>query len=192
MTDRAPWYRWAVLAYDRGYRVLHGLNRPEAQAGPVLLVERRRLPRALRLADGTRLRPGAPIGVLHLDNARVLELHGDGRRPGAIGFELRRLVVASLRRVASHAIAGGPLAPLEAYSATTLFHRRLPSLGFGPALGDRPVGSGLVGGYQRALLRALHPSGAARARGTRGEARRLWISRERLVARYRRDSAVRR
>src|SRR5207245_1068250 len=25
-----PWYRWAVILYDRAYRVVHGLDRPPA------------------------------------------------------------------------------------------------------------------------------------------------------------------
>ena len=177
-----PWYRWVVTAYDRSYRLLHGLDRPEAQVGPVLRVERRRLRRALRLADGTRLRRGAPIGVLHLNNARVLDLHRDGRGPGAIGFEFRRLFLSSLHALARQAAAGGPLAGLQAYSATTLFHRRLAMLGFSPASDPRSIWWSLVGRYERLLLDSLHPAGAARAR--RAEARRLWIARERLLARY--------
>jgi len=185
MIEGAPWYRWAVTAYDRGYRLLHRLDRPGAQTGPVLRVERRRVWRPLRLADGTWLRRGAPIGVLHLNNARALALHGDGRGPGAIGFEFRRLVLISLHSIAAQAADGGPLASLQAYSATTLFHRRLPMLGFASALGDRAIWSPLVSGYERALLRSLHPASAARVRGDiRGEAHRLWMSRERLLTMY--------
>jgi hypothetical protein len=179
------WFRWAVAVYDRGYRLLHGLDRPEAQAGPLLRVERRHLWRARRLANGTVLRRGAPVGVLHLNPARALALHAHGLSPRAIGFEGRRLFLASLRVIAARAADGGPLAPLEAYSATTLFHRRLPTLGFCPAVGARPICRRVVTGYERALLGALHPAGAARLRGmARGEARQLWLSRAQLLSRY--------
>src|SRR5213593_3045214 len=50
-----PWYRWAVVLYDRAYRVVHGLDRPPAQVGPALCVEVRRGRRARRLPDGTRI-----------------------------------------------------------------------------------------------------------------------------------------
>src|SRR2546422_887245 len=56
-----PWYRWAVLLYDRAYRAVHGLDRPPAQVGPALCVEVRRSRRARRLPDG-RL-PARPHGL---------------------------------------------------------------------------------------------------------------------------------
>jgi hypothetical protein len=151
----------------------------------VVSVQRCRLWRSLRLADGTRLRRGAHIGVLHLDNVRTLALHGDGLGPGGIGFEFRRLFLTSLRALAARAADGGPLAQLQAYSVTTLFHQRLPILGFTPATGDRSICRHLVSLYERALLSSLHPAGLARLRrGARGEARRLCISRRDLLARF--------
>jgi hypothetical protein len=102
-----------------------------------------------------------------------------------IGFEFRRLVLTSLRALAARATDGGPLAPLQVYSVTTLFHHRLPILGFAPALGDRPICRHVVSLYERAQLSSLHPAGPARLRsGARGEARRLWISRQDLLARF--------
>jgi hypothetical protein len=185
LTTDTCWYRHAVIAYDWGYRLLHGLDRPVAGIGPLLRVERRRLRRELELVDGTRLRLGTPIGVLHLDNRRALALHGGGRHPCAIGFEFRRLFLTSLRSLGAQAVDRGPLAPLLAYSATTLFHRRLPLLGFAPAAGDRSIWRHLVTLYGRALLSSLHPTGVARLRrGTQREVRRLWISREALLARF--------
>ena len=112
----APWYHGAVALYDRGYRFLHGLDRPEAQAGPLLSVERRCMARVLRLADGTLLRQGDRVGVLHVNNARALALHTDGLGPAAVGFEFRRLFMASLRALAARAADGGPWASLTAYS----------------------------------------------------------------------------
>ena len=178
-------YRAAIALYDWSYRRLHGLDQPEAGIGPVLRVQQCRRWRALRLADGTLLCRGATFGVLHLDNVRVLALHGDGRDPGGIGFEFRRLVLTSLRALAARATDGGPLAHFQAYAVTTLFHRRLPILGFAPAPDDRPICRHIVSQYERALLSSLHPAGPARLRsGARDEARRLWISRQNLLARF--------
>lgn len=147
-------------------------------------MEWRRLRRPLRLADGTRLSRGVRVGVLHLDNVRAVALHGNGWAPSAIGFELRRLFLTSLRSVAAQAADGRPLAPLRAYSATTLFHYRLPMLGFAPATGDHPIWPHCVSLYERALLRSLHPGGAPGRRRVPREARRVWISRQALLARF--------
>lgn len=185
MPGSAPWYGPVVALYDWGYRLLHGLDRPAAQIGPILSVEWRRLPHTLRLADGTVLRRGAPIGVLHLNNLRAVALHGNGSGPSAIGFEFRRLFLASLRSLAAQAADGGPLAPLRAYSATTLFHYRLPMLGFAPLPDDRSIWRHCVSLYERALLRSLHPRGPdSLRRRTQREARQVWLSRETLLARF--------
>ncbi len=182
---RAPWYRSAIALYDRSYRRLYGLDQPTARIEPVLTVQRCRSWRALRLADGTLLGRGTTFGILHLDNTRALALHGAGLDPVMIGFEFRRLFLTSLRELAARATDGGPLGNFAAYSVTTLFHHRLPSLGFAPAPGDRPICGHLVSLYERALLSSLHPAGSARLRrGARGEARRLWISRQGLLTRF--------
>jgi YkoP-like protein len=151
----------------------------------VLRVQQGRLWRPLRLADGTVLRRGARIGVLHLNNELALALHGNGRDPEVIGFEFRRLVLSSLRALAIQAADGGPLARVQAYAVTTLFHHRLPLLGFAPAPGDPSLCRSLVSHYERALLSSLHPAGLARLRrGARGEARRLRIARQDVLARF--------
>jgi len=182
---RAPWYRAAIALYDWSYRRLNGLDQPTGRIEPVLKVQRRRAWRALRLADGTLLGRGATFGVLHLDNTRALALHGAGLDPVMIGFEFRRLFLSSLRTLAERVADGGPLTNFAAFSVTTLFHHRLPRLGFAPAPGDRPTCGRLVSLYERALLSSVHPAGSARLRrGARGEARRLWISRQDLLTRF--------
>ncbi len=50
---------------------------------------------------------------------------------------------------------------------------------------NAPAWPRLVAAYQRALLASLHPAGRVRLRGAAYQrARRLWISRENLLARY--------
>lgn len=182
-SPRRPRYRRLVVCYDRLYRVLHGLDRPATQVGPALRVAVRRLWRARRLPDGTALARGARIGVLHLNNERLAALHVDGLGPMAIGLELRRLLFASLRALAA-AVAAGPFADVRAFVATTIFHERLQRLGFVPEP-RAPAWARLHAAYQRALLASLHPAGALRLRRLAyQEARRVWLSREALLARY--------
>jgi len=168
-----PWYRWAVLLYDRAYRAVHGLDRPPAQVGPALCVEVRRSRRARRLPDGTRVALGDRIGVIHVNNARIAGVHVNGQPPLAIGLEFRRWFVASLHELAQLAADGGPLADVRAFSAITIFHRGLSRLGF-RAERNGIVWPGLTAAYQHALMASLHPAGPLRVwRATHARARRL-------------------
>jgi hypothetical protein len=177
-------YRWAVLLYDRAYRLVHGLDRPPAQVGPALSVEVRRSRRALTLPDGTPIASGERVGVLHLNNARIAAVHVNGRSPVAIGLEFRRWLLDSLRELAQLAAAGGPLADVRAFSAITTFHRGLARLGFRPER-DTIVWPGLTAAYQRTLMASLRPVGPLRFRpATHVRARRLWLTREELLSRY--------
>ena len=179
-----PWYRWAVVLYDRAYRVVHGLDRPPAQVGPALCVEVRRGRRARRLPDGTRIASGDRVGVIHLNNARLTAVHVNGQPPLAIGLEFRRWFLASLRELAQLAADGGPLADVRAFCAITIFHRGLARLGFHPER-DGIVWPGLTAAYQRALMASLHPAGPLRPRRViSAGARRLWMTREELLSRY--------
>lgn len=183
-TAGRPAYRWAVALYDRAYCWLHRLDRPESEAGPALRVEIRRCHRARILPDGTRLHPGDRVAILHLDNARITALHLRGRSPLAVGLEFRRHLVASLRRLAALAADGQRLGEVRAFTATTIFHTGLARLGFSVEP-RRPAWSRLVAAYQRALLASIHPAGGHRpGRITSHRARRLWLSRQALLARY--------
>src|SRR5439155_22539492 len=112
-----PWYRWAVMLYDRAYRAVHGLDRPPAQVGPALCVEIRRSRRARRLPDGTRVAGGDRIGVPHVNNARIAAVHVTGQPPLAIGLEFRRCLVSSIHELARPAAACAPRADVPACSA---------------------------------------------------------------------------
>lgn len=180
---RRPWYRWPIAACDRLYRLVHGLDRPGSQVGPAVRLEIRRCRRTIRLADGTPLEPGDRIGVIHLNNERVATLHDEGDSPRVVGVRFRRLFVTSLRELARRTEPGASLADVRAFAATTIFHRGLRRLGFEPARDGSRAGA-LAVLYQRALLAWLHPAGSTRlGAATYDQARRLWISRERLLAR---------
>lgn len=178
-----PLYRWAVVFYDRAYRWVHGLDRATAEIGSAFRLEIRRSRRARELLDGTRIRRGDRIGILHLNNERIAALHGNGLSPLAVGLEFRRQLVASLQTLAALA-ESGPLTDVQAFAATTIFHQGLARLGFEQEP-HGPAWPRLVAAYQRALLASVHPAGPLRLqRTTYHRARRLWISRSALGKRY--------
>ncbi|MBI2525458.1 MAG: hypothetical protein HYV93_05705 [Candidatus Rokubacteria bacterium] len=180
---RGGWIRWIVVGLDRGYRTLHALDAPAAQVGPALCLEVRRSRRTFSLADGTAVRRGDPVALLHLNNRRIVALHHEEGRQHPVGLVFRRRFVTSLEALATRAADGGDLAHLRAFAAMTVFFGGLQRLGFAEAAGDRLFWARCVAAYQRVLLAAFHPAGAARRRaGTRTRAHRLWISRERLLA----------
>ena len=182
-TPRLRYYR-AIAVYDRAYRLWYALDRPAAAVPPALRVEIRRSYRTVRLAAGLVICRGDRIGVLHLDNARLAALHGNGRPPIAIGLEFRRLFVASLDALAERARPGQRLAEVPAFMAITIFHHGLQRLGFEPEP-DGLTWPRLTAAYQRALLASRHPDGVVRLhRVASARAERLWISRDRLLARY--------
>ncbi|OGK82778.1 MAG: hypothetical protein A2X52_06430 [Candidatus Rokubacteria bacterium GWC2_70_16] len=179
---RGEWPRWIIARLDQGYRALHALDAPAAQVGPALCVEVHRSRRTLSLADGTAVRRGDPVAILHLNNRRIAALHHEEGGQRAVGLLFRRRFVDSLEALAARARDGGDLAHLRAFAAVTVFGG-LERVGFAEAAGDRLCWARCVAAYQRGLLAALRPAGAARPRlGTFTRARRLWISRERLLA----------
>ena len=184
MDSSRHWYQGPIAVYDRFYRLGHGLDREEAAVPPVLRVEARRCRRRVRLPDGTGLRSGDRLGVLHLDNSAVATIHANGLSPLIIGFEFRRQFVASLETLAGLAQPGQRLAAIRAFLAITIFHEGLRRLGFDVDPGGLVL-PWLTSAYQRRLLALLHPRSAPRLHVLAGSrAERLWISRERLVALY--------
>jgi hypothetical protein len=176
-------YRWAVAIYDRVYQSVHHLDRPEAQVG-ALRVEICRMRRRFVLPDGTELSRGDRFANLHLNNAVVMRLHTDGLAPVEIGLAFRRELLASLRELARLTAPGQPLADVRAFAATTIFHRGLSRIGFRAERGGM-LWPWLVAFYQRALLTTLHPGGRNRlTRSTTHGARRVWMTREALLARF--------
>lgn len=179
-------YGWAVLVYDRVYRVLHRLGTPASVVGLAAYLEVRRCYRMVQLSGGMTVRRGDRIGVLHLNNDFVVALHQGGLPPPiAVGLEFRRHLVTALYDLARLASPEGRLNDVTAFSVTTIFfHQGFRRLGF-EAEACAPGWPRVVAAYQRALLASLHPAGPARVRGSRyRRALRLWISRETLLARY--------
>jgi hypothetical protein len=174
-----------LALYDRLYRFCRGLDGPASEVNPALRIEIRRARRPRRLCDGSVIKSGDRIGVLHLNNDCVTAFHSsDGLSAMAVGLEFKRLILTSLTHLAALAVPGGPLGDVSAFVATTIFHRGLARLGF-EIDRDGAIGPVIAGAYQRALLAWLHPSALThlrKAKYTRAE--RLWISGTRLRAVY--------
>lgn len=178
-----PFYRPVVLVYDRLYRLWHRLDGPLAWRASALCVQIRPLRRPASLADGTCLACGTLVGILHLDNARIVMLHTSGASPMSVGLALRREMLASLGALA-RAVGDGALGDVRAFAATTIFHEGLARLGFQPEPGA-PAWPSLVAAYQRALLASLHPVSRLRLRRKAyRQSRRLWLPREVLLSRF--------
>jgi hypothetical protein len=166
------------------YRLCHGLDRAQSDVPPALCVGIRRSRRALALSDAAEIRRGDCIGVLHMNNEQVVQLHVRPLTPMALGLELRRQLFASLETLAILSRPGGRFQDVVAFTAVTIFHHGLARGGF-EIEKDGVAFAALVGAYQRALLASLHPAGRSRLlRLASARSERLWISRDKLIALY--------
>lgn len=87
--------RLCLRAVDGLYHRWHRLQ----PVGPLLFVGHgRNSGLARHFADGTELRPGDALGILHFNNARIAAL--DAATPNAIGLGFARLLFESLRTLA--------------------------------------------------------------------------------------------
>ena len=179
--------RWPIIAWEGLFRVWLQVDPRVRHVEPVMFLQVSRATRDLALADGTRIRRGDQIGTIHLDNRRVLALSSRRGRDAAeqiraAGFRSRHAFLRSLAGLAAHAQDGGSLASLCAYQATSIHSSRLSRVGFVPAAGDRVTAASLVTAYQRALRSVLIEVAEVSTRSRVMPARRLWISRESLLA----------
>ncbi len=168
--------------YECAWNTWFGINRlgqetiltlgPAIHYGPDLI-----------LRDGTMIHPGAQVGELHLDRARVTHLHRTATQR-RLGFALRHELEETLQRLAQQVIAQPQYHPLEAFRSTTLFWKEATRLGFEVCEQDIGWHEVLVGWYQRLLLARDHPLGRHRLRGRRWKARTIWLSRRELLRRY--------
>ena len=169
--------RSCLRRVDALYRLRHGL-RP---VGPVLLIGRDRHDGpARRFPDGTEIGPGAPIGTLHFDNARIAAL--DAETPNAIGLSFTRLLLESLANLAELAGADGPYGDIAVFRGIG-WTRQGERLGF--------VSEPFPQGRRKRFLTVhigLLVWAFAPARGTaiaaRPEPRLIWLTREALLQHF--------
>ena len=175
-----------LRACDITYRRLHGLTGPAAEVGPILRVRITRYRgHPFAMADGTLIRPGDPIGELHLNNERTAALHDGGGGFRWVGLEARRAFHASLAALAERVGDAPRYGALKAFTATTIFYHGTERMGFQVRPLPRPLVSRVVAATQRCLLAHFHPLGRRRPGRRRfAEARQIWISRDELLRRY--------
>lgn len=115
----------------------------------------------LVLRDGTTIPAGTPVGELHLDRARVADLHRTMTRQ-AVGLAFRRELERSLQRLARMIVEQARYHQLKAFRCTTLFWRAATRLGFEVCARDIGWHQRFLGWYQRRLLVRDHPLGIRR------------------------------
>lgn len=135
----------------------------------------------LRLGDGTVLRSGDRIGLLHLDNEHVRTLAVDGWL--AEGW---REGLADLRALARWARTGPSADRPVAYTATTILVPLARRAGFEVHPRRRTAWARLEDWHYRSLMRRWNPRGAERLRRGHGRLRSsvVWLSASELQRRY--------
>lgn len=135
---------------------------------------------AVRLADGGRLRRGATMLELHLDNHRFAELSAAGVHPLRVVRVLREDLHAL-----SGLVASGALGPVAALHGVTLMAAGAPILGFEIRSLPRSLHRRLDRYFMAGLVLLYNPAGwssvehhAARRPGE------LWMSAGELRRRY--------
>lgn len=182
------------LLYDRIYGWVHGLEDLATEEGTYLRIQRARYRgRPVRLPDGTVLRRGHRVLLLHL-NSPALGLLGETlASPLHTGIAFRRIFRHCLEALAGRLAADPTLADVQAVGAFTTFWQGSERFGFAVS----PLRPGwwarVVGWYQRSLTRQY-----ARARTTwpprrwangPTEARTIWISAAALRRQFGRPEA---
>lgn len=176
--------------YDEAYRRLHRLKDVPVEGGVFFRLGRgRHRGRPVVLSDGVVVRPGDPLGILHLHNEALAVLHEGRPSSWVVGSALYQGFKATLRELARRAATDPDVARLVALYSETIFWNGLAHAGFDVRPFRSRLRATLVGTYQRALLGRVHPEGPARAarglaRGRYREPRAIWISRATLLARY--------
>ncbi|HEX6140471.1 MAG TPA: hypothetical protein VF013_08440 [Candidatus Limnocylindria bacterium] len=175
----APSFLDPVLAVvervDRGLRHI----RP-VQPGGILGLERRRHRGArVVLTDGTEVRRGDPVGVVHLDNALVAARGRSGWQTDSYGRSLADLAALA----AQHAALSAAERPV-AYTGVTLLAAFARRAGFEVRARSRSWRVRLDDWYLRSLL-ARWAGRERLARGHRPLAtREVWLSGTALLGRY--------
>lgn len=176
--------------YDEAYRRFHRLENLPVDGTVFFRLGRTRYRgRPFVLSDGTLVRPGDAVGVLHLHNEEMVALHRRHRSAWRVGLAFYHAFKATLRELTRRVAENPQDARLVAFYAETIFWSGGPRAGFDVRPFRSRLWAAVVGAYQRALLGRYHPLGPERAsqgreRGRYREARAIWISRAGLLARY--------
>jgi hypothetical protein len=185
--------RMLDFALRRFMRVEEYCRRPDC----VFRIALVRSPEEIRLADGTFVRRGDPVGDLHYWNEHMPAMP-EGKPALAWALAADRTVRQSLRELAEFVASDPRYRDVQAFTGEMggmpiRGARRLASAGGRYGFESRPVAPphGLTGRLRRwgenRLLRLLawaYNPGSLRRRGASPAHCRLWMSRESLLSRY--------
>lgn len=161
----------ALDALDRLYRRWHHLE----AVGPLFFVGKSQYQGIeRRFADGTALRPGDPLGLLHFNNARIATLGLESGRHGT-AWRFTRLLRESLDALSAYSVTSAGR-PIEVYQGTTWMQVHGLKVGF--TIEPLPDGwrSRLLRLHFRLLRAGFAPATFRRSAGP-PVPRRFWITR---------------
>lgn len=144
--------------------------------------------RARVFADQTGLRPGDPIGTLHVNNALIADLYQTDGASQRVAFAFSRLILASLEDLAAEAQVDSWLRKIPVYRGINWFRPRGKRIGFQvEALAEGPKAS-ILRLHFRLLLYAF--AGGDESWKTRPiKPHVFWLTRRQLIKHFGRDSS---
>lgn len=171
--------------YDRLYHQMFRLR----TVGPLLYVGCARYRGPARVfADQTELRPGEPVGTLHVNNTLIASLYetdGAGQR---VALAFSRLLLASLESLAAKAQTDPWLRDIPVYQGINWFRSRGKRIGFEVEALAGGLRAGLLRWHFRLLLYAF--AGGNESWKTRPiQPHLFWLTRRQLIKHFGREGS---
>lgn len=162
------------LAYDATYRVIFRLQ----PIDELLFINRAVYKGPEReFADGTRLRAGDPIGIIHFNNRFMSEVQARSGKRAA--FTFGAALVRSMLKVGQQLSSSPVLKDLKAISGITWFKAHGSRIGFESEALPPGRRKRFLRAHFRLLLRLLFPH-LAKRENHRLEPHQFWITRNQL------------
>lgn len=187
MATMASWFHVAPAFLDPVLALVERIDRrvrrlrPIRRGGLLWLESGRHRGEPITLGDGTRVEPGDPVGIIHFDNRRLVDLAVGGWLTE--GYAVAR---QDLRALASwHASRPGTARPV-AYTGVTQLAALTRRVGFELRERRPSLGARIEDWYLRSILVRWSPAGRARLEHGHGDlrAREAWMSGPELVRRF--------
>lgn len=195
-------WRWTIGMLDAALRARQGVYEFDGERLCILRLGIGRAARGVTLADGTRIEPGDPVGIIHFWNEHLIPFPPGGPTL-TWAAAMRRCFDRSFRSLARHVGADPSRQEVAAFRADLRLSRKasLCALGFlarrygfevipaeRSAIDLHGLGEDML---RWGLARAFNPR-ALRHHGWRSPRQELWISRRRLLGHGDRAVAPRR
>jgi hypothetical protein len=132
----------------------------------------------MRFSDGTELQPGAFIGTLHFNNARLGQIANPDRH--RTGFEFARLMRASLTLLAERTRTNEVFGDVQVYQGITWVRSHGERVGFQSTPLPEGLRKRLLSWHFRLITWAFSPA----ASSTQWEPRFYWLTRDELLRNF--------